>query len=234
MTNDIILEKGFEFFPHNGYFGFIIRAINGSNKHCGFFFKNSLDNSKIYFLHLMDGVKSEIPSVEDLNKYAYTWFTKIPPSRARAISTKLSLISDRTLNDSNYQSPPFGFIYSGLARFNENQDFIPKKFGDSLTCATFILCILEDLAIFLIDKSTWHPLEEDNEWKYELFDSYISLAYSQDYINAQRAAISKCARYKPEEVVGSSFLYQFNKPAIYTDVQPAAKKVISEIERLAS
>lgn len=236
MIDNITLEKdGFISQDNNDYFGFIIKKSSQGQNHTGFFFKNSLKNDVVYLLHQGETLLTGEVTNADKQKYSYTWFRKLRPARAKPISTKLALLSERVSNDSNYCTP-YGFIFSGKSVFNDNNDFVPEVFGDSLTCSTFLLCLLEGAGIFLIDKDSWgKPSEEDINWKYDLINSFMAYIYSKDFIQAQISQVENYSRYKPEEVVGSSFLYQLAKnPATFDEVQPAAAKILSELERLAS
>jgi hypothetical protein len=103
----------------------------------------------------------------------------------------------------------FGIKYTET-KFNKDGELIYAKGDLGLTCATFILAILEGAMGFpLIDQSTWQEREEDKDWQKHVLD-YFKLKnyeeegyYSQQLIDFFESNLG-CFRFRPEEVGAAS------------------------------
>lgn len=224
------LQKGFTYIPNGLKFGVIIKQSSCDQRHSGFFFINHLDNDQIYKLHLLDGLKAGNFNEKDLKDYAYTWFENLRPTRVRPIVTKLALLAEKIIK--NGDDTPFGFIYSGKAYYNDQNAFVPGLLGDSLTCATFITCLLQQNGINLVDNSSWPILSDDIEWKYTHFSYMEMVGYTKQFIQAQEKFIDCYPRIKPEHVVGATLVFNSSSPCVYQDVLKPSEHVLKELIRL--
>jgi hypothetical protein len=106
---------------------------------------------------------------------------------------------------SKHEKINFGIKFSET-RFDDEGELIFANGDFGLTCATFVLAILEQsFGQELIDQSTWQSRKEDGEWQQRVLEYYKKVNseepgyYDNNLIPHYEKNIG-CFRFRPEEV----------------------------------
>lgn len=94
------------------------------------------------------------------------------------------------------------------SRFSQEGELILTNGDFGLTCATFVLALLESAGITLINLAAWENREEDALWQKGVLEYYehrnnASPGKYDSLIGHYKTAIG-CFRYRPEEVTAAS------------------------------
>lgn len=224
MSEKIKLRTSFEETPNGFPLGIAIKTVRTQQRHTGFVLIPS-DSKNPKLAHF--GWKNLYHYQNFENGYAFSWLDFLPQSTIVPILTKLITISKK-----QPISIPYGIINSGASNFDEEGAFLPDKSvqGDSLTCATFVLCILENYGFKIINRDTWHITEEDKLWQKNILAD-LEKYLNRHFFDMQMAAIGKFPRFRPEQVVGACCYFDF-EPLDYDATQKAAQEVLNELDRL--
>ncbi|MGQ2985194.1 hypothetical protein [Flavobacterium sp.] len=102
----------------------------------------------------------------------------------------------------------FGIKYTN-SKFNGDGTLVYAKGDIGLTCATFILSILNSAGIILIDLESWKERATDFEWQTEILKYYTSVnnatpeIFRSELLSHYKDNLG-CFRFKPEEVAAAS------------------------------
>lgn len=151
-------------------------------------------------------------------QYAYTTSTRLDEFASAPIIGFLFALHD----DTNGHIP-YSIIYEPLNYFSEGH-YVLTAPGQGLTCATFVLEVLRQHGIDVIDRDTW-PTNTNAGWQTNILSNFAPT--SEEFL-AQCAAIGKVARFTPEEVVGAVYHFTDAK-IIYAEAQSAAVEVVDEL-----
>lgn len=131
---------------------------------------------------------------------------------------------------------PYSVVFSPDKNFDRNGQFINRKDGSGLTCATFLLALFADFGMPLAQINTWpKSRQEDSQWLVKILKllgvyiwkhmrSDMPLFWQQF---RQRHALK---RFRPEEVVASACLY-VNAPLRFEKVDPVAKILVTQVPK---
>lgn len=99
--------------------------------------------------------------------------------------------------------------------------------GTGYTCSTFVLRILENIGIMLIDRTTWKARAEDADWQSWIIECLIR-KYGDavaDHVKAMRKEIG-AFRIRPADVVAAASL---PREAKFADIEQLVGRVESSI-----
>lgn len=128
----------------------------------------------------------------------YKW---VPAALPRPKCKLLAVLCDRV--GSLGQQLPYGFDKNGISidRTSGRVSPIPEEKG--LTCASFILIMLETYGIRLLKEEEW-PAGVNNEWQAQSIERLrLSGKSSAEQLRTMEESIGAC-RFTPTEVVGAS------------------------------
>ena len=206
--------------------GLIIRRAshNPSQKHTGFVFLDN-EHGKPMIAHLADRYKLEKGR---LRGYGVLWLSFISERNAALITTELRMLGMKEADMLN------GIINIGGTKFSGGVA-IPNSSveGDSLTCATFILCMLEQFGFNIIDRNSWKITDEDTQWQdgmVKILEPYLMVKLPEHYA-LQMASVGKVARIRPEQMVGACGIFDY-VPVQYKDACEAGKIVLEKLDKL--
>jgi hypothetical protein len=150
MLNDP-LQKGFEELDR---VGFAIRRPEPSQFHVGLLYK---DAKKVYLRHQCDHLVLK----EDEPSCAYLWtdIAALSPLNKRLIANKMSRAGGDKV--------PYGVGYrlNGNYLDKKTLKYLVTEPGAGLTCATYIIEVLETLGFFPFDRKNWLSTEHDTAWQ---------------------------------------------------------------------
>jgi hypothetical protein len=119
---------------------------------------------------------------------------------------------------------PYSFRYAPKEYRYVREGAIQLDGLNGLTCATYVLSILDWLKLPLLDYSTWKERASDeSEQRYIL-----------QFIRAPREHIAKaaseipCLRYRPQEVAGACQVDSY--PVPMSDAEPLGNQLIQDME----
>lgn len=158
---------------------------------------------KNYYLHQYENTNEVREEHKDY--HAIHWLGFMDRENAIPIINVLKLIDKRI--DAGY-----GITY-GKPTFDEvDGRFIkdPTLQGDSLTCAVFVLCILEQFEFHIVDRESWIINEDTEKWQddvIEMIQQYPPFA-KPDFLEIQKSNVGKFPRFRPDQVFGASCLFE--------------------------
>lgn len=184
------------------YIGIAIKKTEHGH-HVGILYRDN----EIRLLHLAWHLRLENdPPTRD-----YLWISPpIHELRAKQLAANCRLVWRRNAqNGVPYAfSDPRGFIWpSGELKLG------PTKFG--LTCATFVLAILEMTGLRLINYDTWESRGDDENFQKWVISMLEKSKVDEAAISAARSEIG-LVRYRPCEVAGAAMVAP--PPLDFTDV----------------
>lgn len=203
--------------------GLIIKNIDPSRqqRHTGFIYIKNQIPTLAHF-----GGKDYFRSETNIQGYAMSWLDFLPERTANAIITELELIAKNLTFKA-----PYGIINEGGTEFHEGVLIKnPNTEGDGLTCAVFIICLLEQFDFPLIDRESWELTNEDKRWQ-EWILNLLEGRLNPEYMKVQRENVGLVKRFRPEQVVGAGCIFDF-VPVGYTDACRAAEIVLEQLDVL--
>ncbi len=206
--------------------GLIIRraTANPDQKHTGFVFLDN-ENGKPMIAHLTNCYRLE---KNKLRGYGVLWLGFISERNAALITAELRMLGLREADMLN------GIINIGGTKFLGGVTVPnPSVQGDSLTCATFILCMLEQFGFKVIDRDSWKITDEDTQWQADMvkiLEPFLLKKLPEHY-SLQKAAIGTVVRIRPEQLVGACGIFDY-APVKYEAACEAAEIVLEELDKL--
>jgi len=176
--------------------------------HAGILYRCPVDN-QIYLLHF--GAAGEVRREPWSASYAWCALNLLHDELYQ-LSQLCKLIVDLR------EEIPYGVSFKCDTRFCVNTGHLELNTAQKgLTCATFVLALLNGFNINLIDTETWPPA------------SAADLQYIADYFpdDVEIALEFPCSRYKPQEVAGACLVD--NMPVVYEMAIAKAEEVMADI-----
>ena len=221
MEDRIILSTDWNSKPEGKPLGLIIKHITEEQRHTGFIFPDA-DNIPVlahYAWH------KDFRIDNNIGNYAMHWLRFIPERTAIPIIMELYRI--KKVNDI-----PYGIVNVKGTSFIEGSMIpVSSNQGESLTCSTFVLCILEQFAFPIIDRDTWEITDNDIEWQRSALQS-LENSLSNSSIDMQLRSIGKFPRIRPEQIVGACAIFDY-KLVNYQDAYQAGLLVIEKLKELS-
>jgi hypothetical protein len=212
--------------------GLIIKHVNGSNlqRHTGFIILNTeYLQSLLVHVGWKNHLIANVIDCKDI-KYGLNWLSFLSERNANTLSAELKALAFASKSTENF---PVKYGITNLGGTTISDGVITYNYetlGDSLTCATFVLCILEQFGYEIIDRDTWEIQEGDIEWQEKIVEC-LKDWLSPEFYEIQKANIGKVARYSPEQIIGASCIYE-GIPVCYEDALKAGDIIIEQLKEL--
>lgn len=180
-------------------------AIGGDGQfnHCSVLYKWYEEIRTIDFFD--QSIRSKI-TIGDLGQwnYLYVKYNKdaIIDPIADQVPARCELIKEK--ND----SITFGIRFTET-KFDHDGELIFANGDFGLTCATFVLALLESAGIILINLGDWQNRDKDTEWQQYVLNYYRKRnlrepnSYDENLVPHYESNLG-CFRYRPEEVAAAS------------------------------
>jgi hypothetical protein len=197
--------------------GAIIKESWPGQQHVGFLFKDGDQPAEIVHLKFHYKLTRELPSND------YYWIqSALDEVSRRVIKAAVIEVS------SNDQLPiPYSPIYEGVYFNKSTLRYVRNATGDGLTCATFILAVLEAIGFQLLDVRTWKSRVEDKN-NIDLLLKILSDHAGQEHVEAIRAR-PHGIRFRPEEVAGA--FSEATLPVGFDHAEALGKQVLQAIKQ---
>lgn len=113
------------------------------------------------------------------------------------------------------KNPPaslnYGFSYS-RPTFDESGDFVSRPGFEGLTCATFVLSVLESFGIPVVDHDNWPTLPADEAWQNQMM-CYLASEAADSLELCQWLVQLGSPRFTPAEVTCAAATNPARRPA---------------------
>jgi hypothetical protein len=76
-------------------------------------------------------------------------------------------------------------VYQGIYFDTTTYNYIRTAAGEGLTCATFILAVMNSVGIKLLEDETWPVREEDKEWIEQIVGTLAESGVNREHISHQ-------------------------------------------------
>lgn len=207
-------------------------AIFGSNGsfHTGLLYRDETNTG--WFLHLA---------------FHHDLVQDQPPTRAHWAASKLSTVDQQLIAEfchlvwerHRQGGLPYGFDYAD-ARFQESGEFVVGATSHGLTCATFVLAVVERAAnIRLLDTATWVHRATDVQWQESILTNIEDHACELERrLESEAADLARkhatllqgevgCVRYRPSEVVAA---FNLENPADFVAASVLGAAIEQELD----
>jgi hypothetical protein len=196
-------------------FGAVIKRVEPDQLHVGFLYKLGDERARMVHLAWHNRLTDEDP-VPD-----YFWIQCGLPDTVR------NVIAPALAGVAQDQQLPYSPLYEGIyfvdgtLRYNRNSP------GEGLTCATFLMAVLDALGYPLFNAAEWHARPEDEAWTERIIRRLAaSPGVSTDHTEAIRAR-PRGARFRPEEVSGS--LSEAVVPVSFVRAEQLGRQLLQEL-----
>ena len=164
-------------------------------QHVAFIYENNFNTLSI--CHLTGDFSLENTLFIDTEKFLVKPLVFKDDSNDYMLSNYLEIV-----HDDGVTLVPYGIINSGNCFCPNTGKFLGLVLGEGLTCATFVLTILETLNLHMLDKNSWTQRQADMEWQM----SVVGYIFSRDQLRAMtmKNSIGKATRFRPEEVFAAA------------------------------
>jgi len=208
--------------PPKGEEPFVVVAIlktSHGNFHVGLLYRNPSTREPVVLHHPWH----RTPLQEDPDTSRYAWVeNKLSPLIARLIVARC-----RAVFEKNKEGLAYAFQYSAETHFNGDGLLVSGKGNHGLTCATFILAVLNGCGIKILDESNWPHSSSDDPWAQEI------LAWLERFDPDHTALLGQCteawARFCPEDVAAASGLPIRSPPPGRAQVEPHGKAIAGQL-----
>lgn len=189
---------------------FIGVMMYGCNvKHNAFFLQDGDDVDS----HKMAHFKADGCLYENFKRqgkfYICSYLDFLEEEDADTMRAKIKIFSSNLNNNASYS-----INYSEGCR-DVNGEFVSKNKEDGLTCATFILFILESYGFPIVNYNGWPITDEDKEWQQDHKNNFRCLGIVGDK-----------PRFRPEQVMGACCCFDGDNALSYDAVQTAATHIM--------
>ncbi|MGT2504066.1 hypothetical protein ACVOMS_31165 [Bradyrhizobium guangxiense] len=209
-------EKSFEEVQE---LGAVITQPTPNQRHVGFLYK--LGNEPARMLHLA----WQNRLVEEAPTEGYFWVQSgLDETTRKVIAPVVAEVF------SSQELPvPYSPIFQGLYFDAATLRYDRHEPGEGLTCATFIVAVLDALGRPLFDVDEWTARDADFQWHDQIIDMLErSPDATQEHIDAMRSR-PRGARFRPEEVVGS--IWASSPPISFTAARVLGLCVIGDLDK---
>jgi hypothetical protein len=172
--------------------GFAFRRSQGQQFHVGLLYKAG---KKVYLRHQCDHLV--VTDDEPTDSYLWNNISALSPLNKRLIANKLSRAGGDKV--------PYGVGYriGGIYLDKKTLKYVVTAPGEGLTCATYVVEVLETLGFTPFDKDSWMPTDEDTAWQKRIIEYYRRhYPESIDHFEAEKANIGG-PRYRPDHVAAA-------------------------------
>ncbi|MGN7612698.1 hypothetical protein ACQZV8_11500 [Magnetococcales bacterium HHB-1] len=203
-------------FPKDQYFGVAIQVRSPGQYHPGLIYRHKIGEEAL-LCHFSTHFNSRVQPLPDYYFWGYTPFSL---TEQREIATFTASIHRQKI------LVPYGFAYNP-PYFTEQGDLLPKPLGEGLTCATFLLAILEAKGYSILDRKTWTIQPDDQTWRQQTLDALKDRGTEPEHLQAMTKIMDNALRYRPEEVVAG--IMASKRPLSCNQARKMGKKIVLEM-----
>ena len=197
-----------------GHAALAITRISHTQNHCAIVFRSD-DVGGVKLAHLARNMRLGNPAPEP--RYYFVEF-QIHPSLQKFVAAICGKIVQA-------QPPvPYGLDGAGIAFDEKTGMILAAPVGKGMTCATFVLGILEHFGIHLLVKEEW-PESANLQWQQIVLEQLENEA-PKEHLQAMKADLG-CRRFTPEEVVSCSAADEI--PVGFIAAQTKAAELLSKL-----
>jgi hypothetical protein len=185
--------------------GFAAIAITKSGRHIGLLYR-IVEGDSIYMIDLAWDHVLRNELVGAIHSNEYLWVNlRINPLRAEVFASFCVEIYE-----TNRGKIPYAFG-EPTGAFNEKNEFVPIDQRVGLTCASFVVSLLEKAGVNLIDRKSWGKHSDDQRFfawiiralKGEI-EGFPKALRDDHHVEVERQVRNGAVRYKPTEVAGAA------------------------------
>lgn len=167
--------------------------LNGPNTtHCGIIYR-SIEAGPLFFIHFAEHFDLRVDKID--STYFFEDFT-LDESDCKFVAATCGAIALRN------PKIPYGFNFRGVSIDPITGNFRLADPDSALTCATFVLVLLESSGFELLVFDEW-PLGVNEEWALNHIARIEAKGADRKYLRRLRSSLETIARFRPEEVVGA-------------------------------
>jgi hypothetical protein len=198
---------------------FAILRSGAGQFHTGLLYKIG---KKVHLRHQCDHlvVKDGEPSTD--SDYLWTNISALSALNKRLIANKLSRAGGDNV--------PYGVGYRVNGNYLDKRTlkYIATNPGDGLTCATYVVAVMETLGFRPFETEKWLPIDEDTAWQRDTIESQMGRhPESKEHFEAEKANIGS-PRFRPDQVVAAG--YPPTWPLTQAQANELGEKVISSYD----
>lgn len=220
--NNVFIQRGINPIDKPDLLGLILKTtdIELGNRHTGFIVLKQ--NQELNIAHLC-GKDYRFEGYRDT--YVYTWINELDEAISVPLMARLKRLS--LIKTIGVEYSP---IYSGNGILDDDSgQYIPDPNfpTEGLTCATFVILMLENFGVHLIDRNSWEVTDEDTVW-FERMLSDCFFLFQDHFLEKLRKDKGKYPRFRPEQVVAAGCLYEEN-PISFDQANKASEEVLRQL-----
>jgi hypothetical protein len=106
----------------------------------------------------------------------------------------------------------------------------PAKGSTGLTCASFVVEVLAQIALPLVAVDTWKPSPENDEWAKSVCDALTNAGVDPSHVDAVRASANSL-RLRPFEVAAAAVESCEHWPCTYEGLQPQTQSIMDDLNQ---
>jgi hypothetical protein len=150
----------------------------------------------------------------------------VVPERLR----QLAAVCRRVSRKNEQGGIPYAFSCPEGASDVQTSAFLlgPTRFG--LTCATFVLALLEHAGLALVQLDSWPSGRAgDEQWQMRILADLEKCGASKEHLEHVRQEIGS-VRYRPEEVAAAATIAP--PPAVFKAIERLAEAIVAKIRQV--
>lgn len=212
--------------------GFLIGvALTGSyyldnlQCHTGFVIRDNSDcnNPKFFLLHFAQDRDLSLEIITE--EYGFLWLKFMKPSSLDYLVSQFQNIYQK-----NQDTIPYAIKYDDQNQYFDDQG--NKITDEGLTCATFVMHLLQRYGFKILDFENW---KSDERWQRD-FAYRLAIPKppknTEDFLKAQFEAIGISPRFTPQQVVGGCHYFQRDALPFDFIEEKAVPETINELRKL--
>ena len=193
-----------------------------NQKHIGIFFYNS-ENDSTHHLHLCFHMDLRNDCCDDNGSFL-CFDIKLDEWVKEYLADYCVDVAEKNQDG----KIPYGFGFYDKY-FDSSGNFIRLSSMDGLTCATFILAILDGCSLNSpILKDSWQQRESDKDWAKKIIE-FLRRKASADFVEKQEKTIESIVRFRPEEVATAINQPIESWPLNFEDILPTSEQAAKEL-----
>lgn len=205
-----------------GLFGIVIGTPQSpEQRHIGVIHRNT-ESDSFLMLHLRWHCRLSNEEIKGL-------YLLVDPDIPRKRMRQLAAVCRLVWNANEKGGIPFGFSSPLDCMDPDTFRYLlgPTKLG--LTCASFVLAVLHQSGIKLLNYGDWPIRPEDIEWQKSILESLKGVA-QWEHIEALKGEIGRGAlRFRPEEVAGAATESPF--PVVFPSAEARGKSILELLRK---
>jgi hypothetical protein len=193
-----------------------IRQTHPGQRHTGIAYRVD-DGGTIFLLHLEWNYRL----TSEAFSAPYLWVqTSLPIREQKYVAGLCALIANRQ------PGIPYGLERTGVSFDTNTGDIVVGEEGKGLTCASFILAVMQSIGLTLLEEDEW-PQRNNDAWQSWVVETLRKTKAPQAQIDAVERDVGS-RRFTPEEVVASST--DSSWPVGYARARELSGKLLSQLQ----